>query len=99
MTDEHRREPQRPGPDDTPRDRESGAQPTQPEPGTDSRVEDWYGQSVARDAALADELTEQLGPDEAEREFERRATGREEQEARHGREVDPDGGQDAYRQQ
>lgn len=65
-------------------------QPKTPEPGTDSRVEDWFGQSVDRDAQLADEV----GGDEAE--FERRATGEAEQDARHGDTIDPDQGQSAY---
>jgi hypothetical protein len=69
---------------------------TVPEPGTDSRVEDWYGQSVQRDTELAEELTQQLGEEEAEQVFEQRATGRAEQEARHGDTIDPDQGRSAY---
>jgi hypothetical protein len=69
----------------------------QPEPGTDSRVEDWLGQSVARDAELADRLTSELGEEAAEAEFDRRSTGRDEQEARHGDHIDPDQGRPAYR--
>jgi hypothetical protein len=76
----------------------SGGDPAQPEPGTDSRVEDWFGQSVARDAELADELTERLGEERAAEVFEEQASGREEQEARHGDHIDPDGGRSAYRQ-
>jgi hypothetical protein len=38
-----------------------------PEPGTDSRVEDWHGQPVDRDARLADELSEELPADEERR--------------------------------
>lgn len=67
----------------------------QPE-GTDSRVEDWFGQSVERDTELADELSEELGEDEAERRFEAQATGESEQAARHGDHIDPDQGRSAY---
>jgi hypothetical protein len=35
----------------------------QPEPGTDSRVEDWCGQSVDRDAELADRIDPDQGRD------------------------------------
>jgi hypothetical protein len=68
------------------------------EPGTDSRVEDWFGQSVERDAELADELTEKEGldEDEAQRRFEEQATGKAEQAARHGDRIDPDQGRSAY---
>ena len=68
----------------------------QPEPGTDSRVEDWLGQSV-RNAELADRLSSELGAEAAEAEFDRRSTGRDEQEARHGDHIDPDQGRSAYR--
>jgi hypothetical protein len=68
------------------------------DPGTDSRVEDWFGQSVERDAELADHLTEEEGLDEndAERRFEEQATGKSEQAARHGDQIDPDQGRSAY---
>jgi hypothetical protein len=69
------------------------------EPGKDSRVEDWFGQSVERDAELVDELVEgaESGDvDDVEAEFERRSHGREEQQARHGDQIDPDQGQSAY---
>lgn len=73
------------------------ASSNQPEPGTDSRVEDWHGQSVDRDAELADQIAAEQGegPD-AEREFARRASGREEQDARRGESIDPDQGRSAY---
>lgn len=71
--------------------------PATPEPGTDSKVEDWFGQSVERDAELADELSKDLPPDEAAKEFERRAEGRDEQEARRGEQIDPEQGESAYR--
>jgi hypothetical protein len=67
----------------------------QPE-GTDSRVEDWFGQSVERDAELADELSEQLDEGEAQRRFEEQATGESEQAARRGDRIDPDQGRSAY---
>ena len=72
--------------------------PSSPEPGTDSRVEDWFGQSVERDAELADELSEQLPPEEAEKAFEERAGGEDEQEARRGDEIDPEQGESAYQE-
>jgi hypothetical protein len=75
-------------------------QPSGTEGGKDSRVEDWFGQSVERDAELAEELVEKEKSgdlDDAEAEFERRAHGREEQEARHGEHIDPDQGRSAYR--
>jgi|EndMetStandDraft_8_1072994.scaffolds.fasta_scaffold176401_3 hypothetical protein len=68
-----------------------------PEPGTDSTVEDWFGQSVDRDAELADELTDALDEDDAEAAFERQATGRDEQDARRGDVIDPEQGESAYR--
>lgn len=67
------------------------------QPGKDSRVEDWFGQSVERDAELADELTEEVGEEQAEQLFEEESTGREEQEDRRGEHIDPDQGRDAYR--
>jgi len=71
--------------------------PATPEPGTDSKVEDWMGQSVDRDTELADELSEKLPPEEAERAFEEQSKGRQEQEARHGDHIDPEQGESAYR--
>ncbi|MET0326226.1 MAG: hypothetical protein ABW219_13460 [Ilumatobacteraceae bacterium] len=68
----------------------------QPAPGQDSKVDDWFGQSVARDADLAETLTDELGEDEAEKVFEEIATGEDEQDARHGDSIDPDQGQSAY---
>jgi hypothetical protein len=68
----------------------------QPEPGTDSRVEDWFGQSVERDAELADRLVDELGDQEAEAVFDELATGEAQQDARHGDEIDPDQGRSAY---
>jgi hypothetical protein len=64
--------------------------------GTDSRVEDWFGQSVDRDAELADALSADLDEDEAKRRFEEQATGESEQAARHGDHIDPDQGRSAY---
>jgi hypothetical protein len=54
-----------------------------------STVEEWFGQSVDRDRELAEELSEELPPEEAEAEFDRRAEGEEEQERRHGDHLDP----------
>ena len=68
----------------------------QPAPGTDSRVEDWFGQSAERDAELADRLTDELGEQDAEAAFDQQATGHDEQDARHGDRIDPDQGRSAY---
>jgi hypothetical protein len=48
-----------------------------PEPGEDSTVDDWFGQNVARDQELADELVAEEGGDldAAERRFEDEAQG------------------------
>jgi hypothetical protein len=73
-------------------------EPAQRDPGEDSIVEDWFGQSVDRDAELADELSEALEPDAAEEEFDRRAAGEAEQEARRGDRIDPEQGESAYRE-
>ena len=76
---------------------ETPADPQQPEPGTDSRVVDWHGQSVDRDAELADELVDELGEEKAEEVFDEQATGKETQAARHGDTIDPEQGEAAYR--
>ena len=73
--------------------------PATPEPGTDSKVEDWFGQSVERDAELADELSEELPPDAAARRFEEESTGHAEQDARRGEHIDPEQGESAYREE
>jgi hypothetical protein len=70
----------------------------QPEPGTDSRVEDWFGQSVERDAELADRLTDDLDDADAEAAFDEQASGEAEQAARHGHQIDPDQGRSAYQE-
>lgn len=72
--------------------------PQEPEPGQDSRVEDWHGQSVSEDAELADELVDDLGEDQAEKEFDKRATGEETQQERHGESIDPEQGESAYQE-
>jgi len=71
--------------------------PNEPKPGQDSRVEDWFGQSAAKDQELADQVSEGRSPEEAAEEFDRRSTGREEQEARRGEHIDPEQGESAYR--
>jgi hypothetical protein len=68
-----------------------------PEQGQDSTVDDWFGQSVDRDAELADELSEKLPPEEAEQAFEEQATGEHEQDSRRGDHIDPEQGESAYR--
>jgi hypothetical protein len=52
-----------------------------------STVDDWFGQNVARDQDLADDLVEQEAGDEvaAEERFEEEAQGRERFEAGHPR--------------
>jgi hypothetical protein len=52
-----------------------------------STVDDWFGQNVARDQDLADELVEQEGGDEAaaEARFDREAEGRKKYDAGHRR--------------
>ena len=71
--------------------------PATPEPRKDSKVADWFGQSVERDKELAEQLSEQLPPGEAERVFEQKATGEAEQQARRGPRSDPGQGQFADR--
>lgn len=70
-----------------------------PERGQDSRVEDWYGQSVDRDRRVAEEIVDDESEidEESTTEFERRAQGQQEQRARHGDEIDPEQGESAYR--
>ena len=55
---------------------------TEPE---NSTTEEWFGQSVERDAELADELLDEEGGDtaRAEHRFEHESTGEEEQRRRH----------------
>ena len=50
-----------------------------------ARTDEWFGQSVDRDAALADELVQEQGGDldEAEQQFENQAHGAERQAERH----------------
>lgn len=67
------------------------------EPGRDSRVDDWFGQSVDDDAELVDELLDDTDDlQEAERRFEEESTGKAEQAARRGEVIDPDQGRSAY---
>ena len=57
------------------------------EPSEDSTVDDWFGQNVARDQELADELVEAEDGDlaAAEERFEEEAEGRDTYEAGHPR--------------
>jgi hypothetical protein len=66
-------------------------------PGQDSRTTDWFGQNVDRDTELAEELVAEHGEEEAERRFEELAEGRDREEARRGEHIDPEQGEDAYR--
>lgn len=72
------------------------ADPQQPEPGTDSQVQDWMGQSVDEDSELADELVAEHGEEKAEELFDQQADGEQTQEARHGDSIDPEQGESAY---
>ena len=65
--------------------------------GRDSRVEDWFGQSVESDAELADRLVEEVGEERAAERFDELSEGRDEQAARHGDHIDPEQGEAAYR--
>lgn len=58
-----------------------------PPPGEDSTVDDWFGQNVARDQELADELVDQEGGDlaAAEKRFEDEAKGEDTFKAGHPR--------------
>lgn len=78
---------------------EPDVDPQQPEPGKDSRVEDWIGQSVERDTELAEKLVDEHGEERAEALFEERADGKATQEARHGDSIDPEQGESAYKNQ
>jgi hypothetical protein len=73
-------------------------QDDQIEPGWDSRVTDWFGQSVQRDTELADELTREddVDMDQAEADFQQVAHGKDDQDRRHGPRIDPDQGRAAY---
>jgi hypothetical protein len=66
-------------------------------PGQDSRTTDWFGQNVDRDTELAEELVAEHDEEEAERRFEWLAEGRDREEARRGEHIDPEQGEDAYR--
>ena len=57
------------------------------EPTEDSTVDDWFGQNVARDQELADELVKEEGGDldAAEDRFDEEAEGQEKFEAGHPR--------------
>jgi hypothetical protein len=66
-------------------------------PGRDSRTTDWFGQNVDQDTELADELVERHGEEEAERRFADLAEGEDRERARRGEHIDPEQGEDAYR--
>jgi hypothetical protein len=63
-----------------------------PEPTEDSTVDDWFGQNVARDQDLADDLVEEESGDleRAADRYEEEAEGQERYEAGHPRPDDPD---------
>lgn len=75
----------------------AGTDPKQAEPGTDSRVEDWMGQSVDEDAELAEKLVDEHGEEKAEELFDEQSEGKQTQEARHGDSIDPEQGESAYK--
>lgn len=78
-------------------DENADVNPKQPEPGKDSRVEDWLGQSVDRDTELAEKLVDEHGEDRAEELFDEQADGEATQEKRHGDTIDPEQGESAYK--
>jgi hypothetical protein len=63
-----------------------------PQPTEDSTVDDWFGQNVARDQDLADELVDEEGGDlrRAEERFEEEAEGQDRYDAGHPRPADRD---------
>lgn len=64
--------------------------------GTDSRVTEWFGQSVASDTELAEQLSRDHDPDTAEKLFEEQARGADVEERRRGDSIDPELGERAY---
>lgn len=65
---------------------ESGTEATEPE---SAKVDDWFGQNVARDQDVADQVAEETDSDaEAEAAFEQRADGEERYEEGHDRPSD-----------
>jgi len=66
-------------------------EPTEPEDGTvvepeNSTVDDWFGQNVARDQEVADEVAAETDdPQEAEQRFEQEADGEERYKEGHNR--------------
>jgi hypothetical protein len=72
-------------------------EPQQAAEGEDSTVHEWFGQSVARDAELADTLVDEVGAEKAEEIFDDVATGEREQQERRGDQLDPDQGEQEYR--
>lgn len=64
--------------------------------GTDNRVTEWFGQNVDADAQLAEILTDRVGAERAEQEFEQRTTREDVEDARRGDEIDPELGEAAY---
>ena len=70
--------------------------PRTPSPGTDSKVDDWFGQSVAKDAELADESSDELRPTRPNAPSRSRPPDAE-QQARRGEQIDPEQGESAYR--
>ena len=63
------------------------AKPKTQQPGTDSTVDDWFGQNVARDQDVADRLVAEEGGDQdaAEERFDEEAEGEEKFRAGHPR--------------
>ena len=71
----------------------SGGEVQEPE---NSTVDDWFGQNVARDQEVADDVAaESSSDDEAEAEFDRRADGEERFDEGHPRPDDVDAQGDA----
>lgn len=66
--------------------------------GTDSGVTEWFGQSVASDTDLAEELSRDHDPDTAEKLFDEQSRGADVEQRRRGDSIDPELGERAYRE-
>ena len=65
--------------------------------GDDSTTTEWFGQNVASDAELAEQLVAEHGAEEAEERFDEQATGEDIENKRRGDSIDPELGEAAYR--
>jgi hypothetical protein len=65
----------------------------------DSTTIEWFGQSVESDTELAERLSEEHDPDEAEELFDEQARGADVERRRRGDHIDPDLGEAAYHEE